>query len=151
MEPSSFVNHKASLFKLKQSSTLSAYLQDFECLSTRVTNLNQQSLLNCFLSGLWDEIQRELYLLKPQSLHDAMGMAKLVEDKYNTGHSSVPRFLFPLPSPITLTPIGQRLPTLPIKLLTPAEMAARREKGLCFNCDSKFVPGHKFKPATTNV
>ena len=25
-------------------------------------------------------------------------------------------------------------------------MAARREKGLCFNCDEKFVPGHRCKP-----
>ncbi|GJV20544.1 hypothetical protein Tco_1369564 [Tanacetum coccineum] len=29
-------------------------------------------------------------------------------------------------------------PTLPIKRLTPAQMAARREKGLCYNC--QFVP-----------
>lgn len=32
-----------------------------------------------------------------------------------------------------------------VKLLTAAEMSARREKGLCFNCDEKFSPGHKCK------
>ncbi|GAV90943.1 hypothetical protein CFOL_v3_34343, partial [Cephalotus follicularis] len=29
--------------------------------------------------------------------------------------------------------------------LTSNEIAARREKGLCYNCDKKFKPGHKCK------
>lgn len=32
---------------------------------------------------------------------------------------------------------------MPIKRLTQKEMEARREKGLCFNCDEKFVKGHR--------
>lgn len=40
-----------------------------------------------------------------------------------------------------------RLELLPIKCLTHMEMAARREKGLCFNCDTKFTPGHRCKQA----
>lgn len=87
--PSSFFNHEAALFKLKQSSALTAYLHDFECLSTRVTSLSQQSLLNYFLSGLRDEIQRELYLLKPSDLHDVIVMAKLVKDKLQASRSSI--------------------------------------------------------------
>ena len=26
-------------------------------------------------------------------------------------------------------------------------MAARREKGICYNCDERFTPGHRCKPA----
>lgn len=37
----------------------------------------------------------------------------------------------------------------PIKLLSPAEMATRREKGLCYYCDEQFVPGHKCKQKIT--
>ena len=37
---SSFVNHEASLFKLKQTTTVTTFLHDFECLSTRVTGLS---------------------------------------------------------------------------------------------------------------
>jgi len=33
--------------------------------------------------------------------------------------------------------------TTPIKHLTEAEMRARREKGLCYNCDEKFTRGHR--------
>jgi hypothetical protein len=32
-----------------------------------------------------------------------------------------------------------------IKKLSPAELKERRDKGLCFNCDDKFSPGHKCK------
>lgn len=32
---------------------------------------------------------------------------------------------------------------MPFKTLTPKEMDARRAKGLCFNCDERFVKGHK--------
>ncbi|XP_039121357.1 uncharacterized protein LOC120258078 [Dioscorea cayenensis subsp. rotundata] len=145
--PSSFINHEARLFKLRQTSTVTAYLQEFEGLSNRVPGLSQQSLLNCFLSGLRDEIQRELYMVKPTSLHDAMGLARLVEDKCNAGRLSFNRPPYPRLLPAPSTPPGPRPAPLPIKRLSPAEMAARREKGLCFNCDAKFVPGHKCKPA----
>ncbi|XP_039133322.1 uncharacterized protein LOC120270395 [Dioscorea cayenensis subsp. rotundata] len=149
--PSTFLNHKAQLFKLKQQTTVVKYLEEFECLSTRVTNLTTASLLNCFLSGLKDDIQQELYILRPTDLHEAIGLAKLVEDKCNAARVSSPyprtHFPRPLPAPSLLVAAGPRPPSLPIKRLTPFEMATRREKGLCFNCDAKFVPGHKCSPA----
>lgn len=30
-------------------------------------------------------------------------------------------------------------------MLTSAEMSARRDKGLCYNCDEKYFPGHRCK------
>lgn len=93
--PSTFINHEAQLYKLKQKSTVTSYLTEFESLSTRVTGLSQSNLLNCFLSGLRDDIQYELYLLKPQDLHDAMGMARLVEDKCNFSRAPPPRWTMP--------------------------------------------------------
>lgn len=35
-------------------------------------------------------------------------------------------------------------PTTPVKRLTWEEMQKRRADGLCFNCDEKFVPGHRY-------
>ncbi|KAK6120823.1 hypothetical protein DH2020_045428 [Rehmannia glutinosa] len=37
----------------------------------------------------------------------------------------------------------------PVKLLTASEMAARREKGLCYNCDEAFTYGHRCKQRIT--
>jgi hypothetical protein len=35
--------------------------------------------------------------------------------------------------------------SLVIKKLSQAELKERRDKGLCFNCDDKFSPGHRCK------
>lgn len=56
-------------------------MSEFECLSTRIIGLQHNSLLNCFLSNLRDDIQRELYILQPEMLVDVMGLAKIIEDK----------------------------------------------------------------------
>ena len=84
-------------------------------------------------------------------------MVKLVEDKlrpplyYPPKPANPPNFTNPtLPKPThTYTHTHTTTSThskLPIKRLTPAEMAAQRERGLCFNCDDKVVPGHCCKP-----
>ena len=36
---------------------------------------------------------------------------------------------------------------LPLRKLSLAQMEERRKKGLCFNCDEKFQPGHQCKLA----
>ncbi|KAJ0970323.1 hypothetical protein J5N97_023200 [Dioscorea zingiberensis] len=146
--PSTFINHEAQLYKLKQRSTVADYLREFEGLSTRITGLSHTNLLNCFISGLREDIQRELNILKPLNLHDAMGLARLIEDKCNAARPSFARPSLPKPPPAPPQHVqaSGRPPPLPIKRLTPAEMANRREKGLCFNCDATFTPGHRCRP-----
>lgn len=56
IRPSTFVNHEAQLFMLQKTSMVINYLSDFKCLSTRIYGLSSQSLLNCFMSGLRDNI-----------------------------------------------------------------------------------------------
>ena len=34
---------------------------------------------------------------------------------------------------------------IPVKRITPTQMDERRKKGLCYNCDEKWGPGHKCK------
>lgn len=119
--PSKFINHEAQLYKLKQTSTVEAYLADFENVSTHVTGLSHANMLNCFISGLRDDIQRELSILKPYTLHEAMGLAKLLEDKCNTAK---PFFKKSTALPTPSAPTKPATP-LPLKRLTPAEMATR--------------------------
>lgn len=46
------------------------------------------------------------------------------------------------PTPLLLpTPLKQSL--ISFKRLSPKELAMRRKKGLCFNCDEKYHRGHK--------
>ncbi|KAH7681920.1 hypothetical protein IHE45_05G088400 [Dioscorea alata] len=136
-------------FTFHQSSTVK-YLADFECLSSCVLGHSQANILNCFLFGLRPDIQRELYMLRQTILHDAISLAKLVKNKHNDARAYIPQSHFPFfrppPAPHLPTTGSNRYAPLPIKCLTPSEMATRREKGLCFNCDAKFVPGHKCNP-----
>ncbi|KAJ0624010.1 putative retrotransposon gag domain-containing protein [Helianthus annuus] len=154
--PSTYENHEATLFKLVQTSTVKAYKTEFEKISNRVHGLSQEALKNCFISGLQHDIQAELAIHKPTTLHQAYGLAPLIEDKLKHGasftvdksHSGV------LGSPpTTVLPVQNVLPTssttatpLPLKRLTPAEMQTRRAEGLCFNCDERYQPGHRCQP-----
>lgn len=151
-KPSSFVNHEACLFKLKQHTSVTVYMPAFEGLLTRIPVLPDSSLLNYFLFGLRKDIHRELYMRKPQMLHNAIGMAKLIKDKCNAAkptagfHRFLNRKALQGPSP-TITTLGLPRPPLPaltkpIKRLTLAEMAAQCETGLCYNCDYLFTKGH---------
>lgn len=79
--PLPFANHEAQLYKLKQRLMAANYLTEFEKLFRRIVGLNSSNLLNYFLSRLWEDIQQELYLHKPQSVHKVIRMAKLVKDK----------------------------------------------------------------------
>lgn len=148
--PSSYDNHEAALYKLKQTGSVLEFQQQYEMISNRVLGLSHTSLLNCFLSGLRPDIARELAILRPSSLSQAIDLAKLVESKITDSkphYQSKPRTTQP-PTPtnqpsILGPPINQTPLAHPIKRLTVAEQQERRSKGLCFNCDERFHPGHR--------
>ncbi|XP_026383595.1 uncharacterized protein LOC113279101 [Papaver somniferum] len=63
--------------------------------------------------------------------------------------TNIPKPSFSPDKPIITHPLTPTKPepTLPpIKRLTPAQMQARRDKGLCYNCDVFYKPGHRCKP-----
>lgn len=60
-------------------SVIMDYQSQFVSLANRINNLSPDSQLNCFLPGLKPEIYRELTILRPYNLADAIGLAKLVE------------------------------------------------------------------------
>jgi len=103
-----------------------------------------------FISGLKDGIRADVQACRPQSLTSAEGLARLYEDKHNTQRHA-PAFSeerqnsqstgYP-PLPSTNLTYGHNSA---IKRLNPMELADRRSKGLCFDCDEKFFPGHQCK------
>ncbi|KAL4573540.1 hypothetical protein LXL04_020350 [Taraxacum kok-saghyz] len=145
--PSTYENHQATLFKLHQTSTVSVYQSEFEKLSNRVTGLGTEALLNCFLSGLRSDIQNELAVHHPTSLHQAYGLAKLVEDKLHASLQPLDGIPDPPPTkPPLLAAPPQPTPPLPIKKLSPIEMQKHRAEGLCYNCPATYQPGHQCNP-----
>lgn len=57
------------------------YQSEFEALSNHVFGLPPRALHNCYLSELKPEIHRELQILKSNSVTEAMGLTRLIEDK----------------------------------------------------------------------
>ncbi|GJS54526.1 ty3-gypsy retrotransposon protein [Tanacetum coccineum] len=167
--PSSYDNHQAALFKLRQTTTVSAYQTEFERLSNCVIGLPPEALLNCFISGLRLDIQQELAILRPYTITQAIGLAKLIEDKTNeqkfrprytnqNQNRTTPLSLTPTPilsstpsastttkPPLITTPPKQPQ-TLPYNRLSADALQQRRAAGLCFRCPERYHPGHKCNP-----
>nr|KYP36817.1 Transposon Ty3-I Gag-Pol polyprotein [Cajanus cajan] len=147
--PSSYTNHQQELYKLRQFGTVSEYQAQFERLSNRVYGLSPENLLNCFISGLRSDLRHELLILHPPTISEAIGLAKLFEAKFRDSKPKTSKPYLTTPStnsPTHITPPTSISPTPvvpPIKRLTSAQMQERRALGLCYNCDDKFIPGHK--------
>ncbi|MCI14874.1 hypothetical protein A2U01_0036007, partial [Trifolium medium] len=75
--PTAYDDPKGKLFKLTQSSSVVAYLSEFESLANRIVGLSQLDLLSCFISGLKSEVRREVLAQQPTSLNQASRLTRL--------------------------------------------------------------------------
>ncbi|GJY77843.1 retrotransposon-related protein [Tanacetum coccineum] len=164
--PSKYEDPHGALLKLLQLGTVEDYQREFEKLMNRVTDIPDSLLISFYISGLKLNLQRELLVSKPTTLGDAFSLARItkarLEDQSapasvttakpfsNVGNQrqSTPRLGGT--SPAVSTPKSPLLPNpntnpkpLAIKWISPAECQERLNKGLCFNCDNRWVRGHK--------
>ncbi|XP_043692891.1 uncharacterized protein LOC122643324 [Telopea speciosissima] len=131
---------------------------DGDPVDCRIYGLSDDMLKSCFISGLKPMLRREVLALQPDSLQQALDLARLQEDKfldfkpYAKPWQQKPISINPLPSilgPSPTTQISNQTPKQPIRRLSEAEQQQRRQKGLCFNCDEKFHVGHRCKGRST--
>jgi hypothetical protein len=94
----------------------------------------------CFITGLKDEIWAHVLMDQPESWVEATKRAKEAQQVVSSQNCK-PSFI-PHPKPVNPT-----TPSAPLKIqkLTRAEMVEHQLKGLCYNCDDKYFPGHKCK------
>ncbi|XP_028181354.1 uncharacterized protein LOC114368228 [Glycine soja] len=142
LAPSYYDDPKGALFKLTQRGTVNEYLTEFERLANSVIGLPPPFLLSYFVLGLAQDIRREVLALQPISLPQAMALAKLQEDKLRDRRQAPPRS-HNTPSP-SYVPTSRKAQSTYVQR-TPDEMALRREKGLCYNCDEKWSSTHRCK------
>ncbi|XP_019455099.1 PREDICTED: uncharacterized protein LOC109356222 [Lupinus angustifolius] len=165
--PSLFDCPRSMLFKLTQTFSVAQYHTEFTNLANRVIGVSDDALLDCFISGLKDDIRREVIVQSPPSLVRAVALAKLYEEKYQPqtqtprarpNFTTYPNHYKKQPTPTVPSKLPTTLPPLlptptiksntyqkpaMIKRMSAAEMQIRREKGLCFTCDEKFSFNHK--------
>ena len=108
---STYEDPTGMLCKLTQQSLVMVYLSEFEALANRVIGLPTPFVLSCFISGLSPAIQREVQVMQPQSLTQAVSFARLHEEKLWDGRcqntcstKSPPTQTIPSPSATSLEP-----------------------------------------------
>ena len=117
--------------------------------------LPEPFLVGCFIAGLRDDIRLDVKIKQPKTLGDTIGVARLVEERnllQRKGNTFVrsPANSRPLPTtnsgvlgpPPASKPVSTAAPSS-FRRITNQEARERREKGLCFYCDEKFIPGHR--------
>ncbi|KAJ8759120.1 hypothetical protein K2173_004127 [Erythroxylum novogranatense] len=161
--PTDYEDPSEALNLLRQTSGLTTYQIEFEHLSNQVDDLPHHFLVGCFIAGLKDEIRLEVKIKQPRTLADAIGVARLVEEKNNLQkkkktknkkqqqqQQSSTRTSWANKSTSNqslLGPIPKSSPSSSMSLprfrrISNQEAKERREKGLCYYCDEKYTPGH---------
>ncbi|KAL5705175.1 hypothetical protein ACHQM5_023513 [Ranunculus cassubicifolius] len=153
--PTDYDDPSEALSRLKQTSTVDVYQDEFELLSQLIDGLPESYLIGCFVAGLKDEIRLDVKIKKPRSLSEAIGVSRLIEERNNledkSSVSSNPTITptTPLSNNTTIdgllgaSPSHPNHNTMPFKKINGQEARDRREKGLCYYCNEKYAPGHK--------
>ncbi|XP_077233660.1 uncharacterized protein LOC143875969 [Tasmannia lanceolata] len=152
--PSLYEDPKGELSKLHQQSSVADYQSRFETASNKVSGLSEAFLISFFISGLKPDLKRELQIAQPTSLLQTFSLARMFEQKYEelkrgwkpvwsppmNGPGLLPTPPHPPAKAIAAPPLRQ----FPIRTrqLSKEEMKIKRDKGLCYFCDEKYVPGH---------
>jgi hypothetical protein len=127
----------SQLINLKQKGSVTKNIENFQRLNIKVTNIPDEQFIDVFIGTLRDNIQHEVRLWEPKSLENAFKVARNVESK-NMAMATIrtnPYIYRENNAPSSKTPQPTRL--------TPQQLEERKEKGLCFNSDSKYSKGHK--------
>jgi hypothetical protein len=125
-------------------------------LLTRCEDLVEKHHISIFTAGLRNPLRTDVELEHPATLEDAMVLARIYEQRLAMSGDSPARSAAnptssfrptskPLVLPVPPPPAGKKdIPvTAPcLKCLTAAEMAAKREKGECYNCTQPFTWAH---------
>jgi hypothetical protein len=133
-------NHLGRLTKLKQSGIVEDFIDAFESLAFRTEGMTDAFFRECFISGLKDEIRAHVLMAQPSSWVEATKRDK-EEQQVVSSQNRKPSFI-PHPKPVNPTTASA---PLKIQKLTQAKIDEHQLKGLCYNCDEKYFPGHKCK------
>jgi hypothetical protein len=126
----------------------------FQTLACHAPGVTARQRAELFVGGLPDHIRVAVEMREPLDLQSAMYYTRAFEQRVLAIQQALSaRGVRPTPRPTPPAP-GQARPALPparpsataatrpFRWLTTAEQLERRRKGLCFNCDEPYAPGH---------
>lgn len=128
-----------------------------EKLASRVKDWPEKALVGAFIGGLKVELAAEIRVYRLKSYSEAIELVRIRDHhlanlrrstRYEPRRSSASTSDSKNAGTVAsrgLAGANNRSLLPGVKRITWEEMQKRREKGLCFNCDEKFTPGHKCK------
>jgi hypothetical protein len=78
--PTDFEDPSEALSRLRQTTTIAAYQEEFEKLSYQVDGLLETFLIGCFITGLRDDIRLDVKIKHPTTLSETIGVVRLIEE-----------------------------------------------------------------------
>jgi hypothetical protein len=157
-------NLLGELAALRRTGSVEEYIRQFSALRCRYPKLDSEQQVQLFTDGLLKPLRTHIELQNPASLQTAMSLARAYEELEGEETTPTPapkpparaalvsraasstQPALPAPPPRSEAPVKTSTTAAPqrqFKKLSPLEMADRRAKGLCFNCDEKFARGHR--------
>lgn len=67
---------------MKQTGSSADFYLEFTALANRSEGLTSKALIDCFVSGLHEDIRRDVKSMMPHTLFKVVSLAKLFEEKY---------------------------------------------------------------------
>ncbi|CAA0810229.1 Unknown protein, partial [Striga hermonthica] len=152
---SDYHNYNEALTCIRQTGSLREYIREFERLACRVRDWPEDALVGAFVGGLKFDLATEVRLERPDTMHDAMEVARRREDHLvatRRGRADMrfadTRRAGSNQATVSARPnVSNRPAGAIVRRLSPEEVKHRREKGLCFKCEEKFTPSHQCKQA----
>ncbi|CAA0824986.1 Unknown protein, partial [Striga hermonthica] len=154
---SDYHDYNEALSRIKQVGSLKDYQKEFERIASRVRDWPEAALVGTFVGGLKAGLAAEVRLDRSRSMRAAIESARLHEDHLVAVRKTKPSDVRTetkrtnaateeLTGRTESKPMGETVRTTSnIRRLTDEEMQRRREKGLCYSCNEKFMPGHRCK------
>lgn len=124
-------------------------------LSHQVHELPEDFLMGCFIGGLRDAIKYEIIAKNPDTIEEAMRLARVEEERIANQRRGVTSTFQKHDSSSgaigggggsamkLVSAAATPHPHTPIKRLSSQELREKREKGLQFHCDEKYVAEHR--------
>ncbi|PKI77669.1 hypothetical protein CRG98_001952 [Punica granatum] len=146
---SEYEDNNEAMSKLWQKGAFREYLGEFERLMNTLPHWHLSALLGAFMAWLNKEIAGELRMWRPKDLQTAIELTKRKDkqlQRARRARGGSARSGFRTATRGAGAQAVQPPPRANLgstRRLTWEEMQQHREQNLCFNCDEKFVPGHR--------
>ena len=124
-----------------------AYQEQFETLMAKISRLLEEFFVQCFISGLNEAIKNQVIMFQLNTLSQTTGLALLQEGTMEAILKEVKASNESEESTVNSMGIrmNQNTQLPPIKRISATKIQDRWDKSLCYYCDERYEPSHKYK------